>query len=659
MGTTSLTFQVSGVSELIGQIEKIQSKMAGLDMSMSKAQLSSEMSRVERLVKEASTFANTLYTSLNKIENVNVQKTADGLQKVGKEAVDSSGKVVESSNKMASAMTKSTESVTKAAKAHASAHKSVADSASSAGKLMDHFAGSISSVVMGYASIQTAISAVNAAFQENKRIIQEAQASMENYAKVSGQLGQKAETGQQLGEYKKVVDQLATAGAVANREEGMAIAYAMLSANMPISEVEKMTPALQAGLFSSSDLSGIIKAAGPLMNRNKGVTLNQLMSMSATASRANVSDTAKIVQSVAAADMMSNELGWELDESFALSDVIARATPNADEAKVWQKNFTKDVWKKVVAKVAEAKMLAIDPNAKTMPGFISGYDSKGKPIADPNFKITFSEFGQWAKEYYGQDMNRVKSDFADIRGSQGALAVINSLLTGEFDESLANVRKARQNDVVGQKAKMTLAFSPEIRARNAKLAAQARADIANEAEAAIGTFWTVERQNFRNASGTIGGRFGRDFQNISNAWLNPSSWTTEGQVRQMWNSPYLTAEQKRDVIYNYARANPDLNVQGGLLTEKNAAGAARQTDGFYTAVWQAQQQVKSGATQYTPVSGPKGYDEKAVVDMAKAAENAADALNKAADAADKAATKLQNQVTPTPGQTGQLAPATI
>lgn len=46
MGTTSLTFQVSGVSELLGYIDRIQSKMAGLDQSMSKAQLSTEMSRI-------------------------------------------------------------------------------------------------------------------------------------------------------------------------------------------------------------------------------------------------------------------------------------------------------------------------------------------------------------------------------------------------------------------------------------------------------------------------------------------------------------------------------------------------------------------------------------------------------------------------------------
>ena len=75
MGTTSLTFQVSGVSELLGYIDRIQSKMAGLDQSMSKAQLSTEMSRVERLLKEAGTFANTLYTALQKVENTNVQKT--------------------------------------------------------------------------------------------------------------------------------------------------------------------------------------------------------------------------------------------------------------------------------------------------------------------------------------------------------------------------------------------------------------------------------------------------------------------------------------------------------------------------------------------------------------------------------------------------------
>ena len=191
--------------------------MAGLDQSMSKAQLSTEMSRVERLLKEAGTFANTLYTALQKVEQTNVQKTADGLKAVGKESVDASGKVVESSTKMSAAMTKSTEAVKKAATTHANAHKAVGNSALSTGKLMDSFAGSITSVVTGYASIQTVVTAVTAAFQENARVIQEAQTSMQNYAKVSGQLGQKASTTQELGQYRAVVQQLAESGAVTDR----------------------------------------------------------------------------------------------------------------------------------------------------------------------------------------------------------------------------------------------------------------------------------------------------------------------------------------------------------------------------------------------------------------------------------------------------------
>ena len=672
MGTTSLTFQISGVSELIGYIAKIQGKMAGLDQSMSKAQLSTEMSRVERLLKEAGTFANTLYTALQKVEQTNVQKTADGLKAVGKESVDASGKVVESSTKMSAAMTKSTEAVKKAATTHAEAHKTVGNSALSTGKLMDSFAGSIMSVVTGYASIQTVVTAVTAAFQENARVIQEAQTSMQNYAKVSGQLGQKASTTQELGQYRAVVQRLAESGAVTDRAEASNIAYAMLSANMPIEAVEQMIPALQAGLFSSSDLSGIIKAAGPLMTRNKDVNINQLMSMAATASKTNVSDTAKIVQSVAASDMMSQELGWGLEESFALSDVIARATPNADEAKVWQKNFTKDVWKKVLAKAALAKMKAINPEAETMEGLITGYDSKGNPIVDSNFRMSFSEFGEWAKEYYGGDMNRVKKDFADIRGSQGALAVIAALMNGSYQESLANIQHARTTDLVAQKARMTMAASPELRAQQAQRAAQAQSDIANEAEAAIKVYWDAERKNYASAATSPTGKFFREWGNWFNSWGNVESWTTEGMVRQLWNSPYLSQEQKNDVMFQYARANPNISASdrynrkewGERLAHSKRHGyglpeeVQNGTD-FGLAFYNARLQVAAGATQYTPVTGLDAFDDKAVVNMAQAAENAANALNKAAEAADKAAQKLQNQVMPTPGQSGQLTPATL
>ena len=668
MGTTSLTFQISGVSELIGYIDKIQGKMAGLDQSMSKAQLSTEMSRVERLLKEAGTFANTLYTALQKVEQTNVQKTADGLKAVGKESVDASGKVVESSTKMSAAMTKSTEAVKKAATTHANAHKSVGNSALSTGKLMDSFAGSITSVVTGYASIQTVVTAVTAAFQENARVIQEAQTSMQNYAKVSGQLGQKANTTQELGQYRAVVQQLAESGAVTDRAEASNIAYAMLSANMPIEEVERMIPALQAGLFSSSDLSGIIKAAGPLMNRNKDVNLNQLMSMAAAGSKTNVSDTAKIVQSVAASDMMSQELGWGLEESFALSDVIARATPNADEAKVWQKNFTKDVWKKVLGKAAMAKMKAFNPEADTMEGLITGYDSKGNPIVDSNFRMSFTEFGEWAKEYYGGDMNRVKKDFADIRGSQGALAVINALMNGSYQESLANIQQARSTDLVAQKARMTMAASPELRAQQIQRASQAQSDIANEAEAAIKVYWEAERKNYAAAASSPTGKFYREWGNWFNNLANVDSWTLEGRVRQLYNSPYLSQEEKNDVLFNYARANPEISSaerasrreqqEWARIQQKTGRGIGNET-AFDTAFYNARLQLQAGATQYTPVDARQRFDDSAVVDMAQAAENAANALNKAAEAADKAAQKLQNQVAPTPGQSGQLTPATL
>ena len=668
MGTTSLTFQVSGVSELLGYIDKIQTKMAGLDQSMSKAQLSTELARVERMVKEAGTFANTLYSSMQKLENVNVQKTADGLKAVGKESVDASGKVVESSNKMSTAMKKSTDAVTKAAKTQADAHKSVGNSALSTGRLMDNFAGSITSVVTGYASIQTVVTAVNAAFQEHARVIQEAQTSMQNYAKVSGQLGQKAGTIQELGEYRKVVERLATSGAVTDRAEATNIAYAMLSANMPISAVEQMIPALQAGLFSSSDLSGIIKASGPLLNSNKNITLNQLMSMAAAGSKANVSDTAKIVQSVAASDMMSRELGWGIEESFALSDVMARATPNADEAKIWQKNFTKDVWKKVQGRAALAKMQQIDPTAQKMAGYVVDYDKNGNPIADSTFQMSFEEFGEWAKSYYGSDMNRLKKDFKDIRGSQGALAVINALIDGSFQEALANIRQASSTDLVTQKSRMTMAASPELRVQQAQRASQAQSDIVNEAEAAIKVYWETERKNYVAAGADPTSKFYRGWGNWFNSWANVDSWTTEGMVRQLWNSPYLTQAQKNDVMYNYARANPDImpheranrkdSQEWARMQKKTGRGIGTET-GFTTAFYNARLQVQAGATQYTPVDARQRFDDAAVIDMAKAAENAANALNKAADAADKAASKLQNQVMPTPGQSGQLTPSTI
>ena len=658
MGTTSLTFQISGVNELLGYIDRIQTKMSGLDQSMSKAQLSNEMARVERLVKEAGTFANTLFSSLQKIENVNMAKTADGLQKVGKEAVDSSGKVVESSNKAAAAAKKSSDAITQAATKSAKAQKSAGQSASVTSQLYDKFAGSIAGVVTGYASIQSVISTVNAVFQEHNKVIEAATASMQNYAKTSGQLGQKASTTQELGEYRAVVNKLAEEGAVPNREAATNIAYAMLSANMPISEVEKMIPALQAGLMSESDLSGLIKASGPLQTFDKTVNLNQLMSMAMTASKLNVSDTSKIIQAVADSAMMNEQLGTSTEESFAIADVIAQSTHNADEARVWQKNFTKDVWKKVLAKAAFAKMKEIDPNATTMEGFITGYDFKGNPEIDPNFRMTFTEFGDWAKGYYGQDKTRLRKDFADIRGGQGALAVMEALTDGRFAQSLAAVRQARQTDVVGQKAAMTLQGSPERRALVAQWAAQARQDIANESEAALKTYWEIERQNYQSAGTSERSKFWRGAGNWFNSWANLNSWTLAGQAEQLWNSSYLTPEQKNDVIYQYARTiqnEPDAVRHAKGIRDLDRQGYASD-NGFNTALYNAVLQVRSGATQYTPVEGNARFDDKAVVDMAKAAENAANALNKAADAADKAANKLQSQVMPTPGQNGALAP---
>ena len=178
MGTTSLTFQVSGVSELLGYIDRIQSKMAGLDQSMSKAQLSNEMARVERLVKEAGTFANSLFSSLQKMEQVNLSNTANGLKAVGKEAVDSSGKVVDSSNKAASAMTRNADAIKKAATSHAVAYKKAGESAVTASKLYNNFAGSVTSLITGFASITTVMQGVNMVFQEQNQLIQQAQASM-------------------------------------------------------------------------------------------------------------------------------------------------------------------------------------------------------------------------------------------------------------------------------------------------------------------------------------------------------------------------------------------------------------------------------------------------------------------------------------------------
>lgn len=657
MGTTSLTFQISGVSELLGYIDRIQSKMAGLDQSMSKQQLSNEMQRVERLVKEAGTFANTLFSSLKNLEGVNLNRTADGLQKVGKEAVDSSGKVVESSNKAAAAAKKSSDAITQAATKSARAHKAAGQSASATSQLYDKFAGSITSVVTGYASIQSVLTVVNAAFQENNRIIQEAAASMQNYAKVSGQLGQKASTTQELGEYRRVVDSLATSGAVPNREAATNIAYAMLSANMPISAVEKMIPALQAGLMSESDLSGLIKASGPLQTFDKSVDFMQLMSMAMTASKLNVSDTSKIIQAVADSAMMNEQLGTTTEESFAIADVIAQSTHNANEARVWQKNFTKDVWKKVLAKAAFAKMKEIDPNAETMEGFITGYDAKGNPEIDPSFRMTFTEFGEWAKGYYGQDKTRLRKDFADIRGGQGALAVIQALTDGRFDASLAAIRQAKETDVVGQKAAMTLAASPERRLAVQKAAAQAQSDIANQADAAIKeTLWKTAEQQYESAATNSRGKMWRGWQNWANRWFNPESYTREGQARQLFASDNLTPEQKNEVIFQYALANPEITQREREMRQLDRQGYASGDKGFSTAVYNAKLQIANGATQYTPVEGRDRFDDKAVVDMAKAAENAANALNKAADAADKAANKLQSQVMPTPGQTGALAP---
>ena len=667
MGTTSLTFQVSGVSELLGYIDRIQSKMAGLDQSMSKAQLSNEMARVERLVKEAGTFANSLFSSLQKMEQVNLSNTANGLKAVGKEAVDSSGKVVDSSNKAASAMTRNADAIKKAATSHAVAYKKAGESAVTASKLYNNFAGSVTSLITGFASITTVMQGVNMVFQEQNQLIQQAQASMESYARVSGQLGQKATTTQELGEYRSVVNKLALTGAVENREAGTKIALAMLSAGLPVESIERLIPALQSGLMSEADLSGIIKASGPLTTFDKSLDINQLMSMAMSASRLNVSDTSKIIQAVADAGMMNKELGTQTEESFAIADVIAQSTHNADEARTWQKNFTKDIWKRVMPKYAMAKMKEIDPNAETMEGYITGYDSKGNPLIDPNFKATFSEFATWAKSYYGEDKTRLRKDFPDIRGSQGALAVMEALMDGRFDKSLASVRAARENDVVGQKAAMVWQSSPELRALVWKRAAQARADTTNEPAAMIKSLWETERTNWQTAGTSAFARGLRVAGNVSNAWLNPASYTLAGRAEQLWRSTSLTPEQRNEVIYQYALANPGIteNEMGIRKHDRKAqeehmrAGYSPSETTFATAVYNAKLQIMAGATQYTPVSDRDKYNDSAVVAVATAAENAADALNKAAAAANNVTQKLQNQVIPTPGQSGQLTPATL
>lgn len=667
MGTTSLTFQVSGVSELLGYIDRIQSKMAGLDQSMSKAQLSNEMARVERLVKEAGTFANSLFSALQKMEQVNLSNTANGLKAVGKEAVDSSGKVVDSSNKAASAMTRNADAIKKAATSHAVAYKKAGESAVTASKLYNNFAGSVTSLITGFASITTVMQGVNMVFQEQNQLIQQAQASMESYARVSGQLGQKATTTQELGEYRSVVNKLALTGAVENREAGTKIALAMLSAGLPVESIERLIPALQSGLMSEADLSGIIKASGPLTTFDKSLDINQLMSMAMSASRLNVSDTSKIIQAVADAGMMNKELGTQTEESFAIADVIAQSTHNADEARTWQKNFTKDIWKRVMPKYAMAKMKEIDPNAETMEGYITGYDSKGNPLIDPNFKATFSEFATWAKSYYGEDKTRLRKDFPDIRGSQGALAVMEALMDGRFDKSLASVRAARENDVVGQKAAMVWQSSPELRALVWKRAAQARADTTNEPAAMIKSLWETERTNWQTAGTSAFARGLRVAGNVSNAWLNPASYTLAGRAEQLWRSTSLTPEQRNEVIYQYALANPGIteNEMGIRKLDRKAqeehmrAGYSPAETTFATAVYNAKLQIMAGATQYTPVSDRDKYNDSAVVAVATAAENAADALNKAAEAANNVSQKLQNQVLPTPGQSGQLTPATL
>lgn len=663
MGTTSLTFQVSGVSELLGYIDRIQSKMAGLDQSMSKAQLSTEMSRVERLVKEAGTFANSLFSALQKMEQVNLSNTANGLKAVGKEAVDSSGKVVETSQKAAAAATKSADAISQAATKTVKAQKSAGASANAATKLYTSFAGSITSVITGYASIQTIISAVNAAFQEHNKIIEAATSSMQNYARVSGQLGQKAENAEQLGEYRRVVERLATSGAVADRAQAVNIAYAMLSANMPISEVENMIPVLQAGLMNDSDLAGLIRASGPLMTLNPNVNLRQLMSMAMSASKGNVSDTSKVIQGVADSMLMNREIGTTLEESFALADVIAQSTHNPDEARTWQKNFTKDVWKRVMPKVALAKMHELDPNAETMEGYITGYDSKGNPIIDPNFRMTFTEFASWARDYYGQDKTRLRQDFPDIRGGQGALAVMEAIIDGRYQTSLSAVQSARQTDVVGQKASDTLANSDELRAQAALRGAQARQDIVAQPEAMLNTYWETAKKNYESAGTTYSDRWWRGAGNAW-SWANPNSWTLHGRAEQLYFSPYLTDEQRADVAYQFALTSPEITNKdigtSQTATRLRSHGQSIPSSVLFDeAVYEAKLRIKEEQSRVASQDVNQGTGTSTPADLAlvgTAAERAAAALNNAADAANKAATNLQNQVVPTAGQTGQLNP---
>ncbi len=663
MGTTSLTFQVSGVSELLGYIDRIQSKMAGLDQSMSKAQLSTEMSRVERLVKEAGTFANSLFSALQKMEQVNLSNTANGLKAVGKESVDSSGKVVEASQKAATAATKSADVISQAATKTVKAQKSAGASANAATKLYTSFAGSITSVITGYASIQTIISAVNAAFQEHNKIIEAATSSMQNYARVSGQLGQKAENAEQLGEYRRVVERLATSGAVADRAQAVNIAYAMLSANMPISEVENMIPVLQAGLMNDSDLAGLIRASGPLMTLNPNVNLRQLMSMAMSASKGNVSDTSKVIQGVADSMLMNREIGTTLEESFALADVIAQSTHNPDEARTWQKNFTKDIWKRVMPKVALAKMHELDPNAETMEGYITGYDSKGNPIIDPNFRMTFTEFASWARDYYGQDKTRLRQDFPDIRGGQGALAVMEAIIDGRYQTSLSAVQSARQTDVVGQKASDTLANSDELRAQAALRGAQARQDIVAQPEAMLNTYWETAKKNYESAGTTYSDRWWRGAGNAW-SWANPNSWTLHGRAEQLYFSPYLTDEQRADVAYQFALTSPEITNKdigtSQTATRLRSHGQSIPSSVLFDeAVYEAKLRIKEEQSRVASQDVNQGTGTSTPADLAlvgTAAERAAAALNNAADAANKAATNLQNQVVPTAGQTGQLNP---
>lgn len=699
MGTTSLTFQVSGVSELLGYIDRIQSKMAGLDQSMSKAQLSTEMSRVERLVKEAGTFANSLFSALQKMEQVNLSNTANGLKAVGKESVDSSGKVVEASQKAAAAATKSADAMTQAATKTAKAQKSAGSSADATSKIYTSFAGSITSVVTGYASIQTVISAVNAIFQEHNKIVEAATTSMQNYARVSGQLGQKAESIEQLGAYRDAAIKLATSGATKDRAEAVNIAYAMLSANMPIEQVEQMIPVLQAGMLSESDLSGVIRASGPLMTLDKSLDITQLLSMAMAASKSNVSDTSKIIQGVADSALMNKEIGTTTEESFAIADVIAQSTHNADEARTWQKNFTKDVWKRVLAKAAMAKMHEIDPNAKTMEGFISGYDAKGNPIIDPNFRMSFTEFGEWAKGYYGEDKTRLRKDFADIRGGQGALAVMEALLDGRYEQSLASVRAARKNNEYMKKAQDTLKASPERQSLVSSQAAQARQDIAEEPAAIFKRLWETERKNYQSAGATENARLWRSAGNWFNSWLNPDSHTLMGQARQLWTSNYLSEQEKNLAIFQYAKMimNDQSNVEHFRNFRRADMNPQTREDNEYfnTHVYNAILQAQAGATSYTPVGENQMFNDDAVVAAAQtprptqhvndasdekafkaffgfidhgsaavaklkaSADAAAASMNNAAESADKAAQKLQNQVLPTPGQSGQLTPATL